>query len=132
MDSTDVVIQETPDGWKRTGPPVIMVSRKSATHAAPVNQDDIFSIDLNHSEMVKFKSSACQHYRNVSSRVVQLMQNAEDVIMSRFMQKEGMLSLFRGHVRKLTYLYSGIQRVTECDDRNSINCDDDVCQVSRR
>lgn len=89
-----MVIQQTPDGWKRSGPPVIMVSRDSATHATTDNQDDIFSIDLNHSEMVKFESSACQHYRNVSSRVVELMQNAGDVIRRRFMQKDGMLSLF--------------------------------------
>lgn len=72
-----------------------MVSLDSATHAAPDNQDDIFSIDLNHSEMVKFDNSACQHYRNVSSRVVHLMQNAGDVIKRRFIQKDGMLSLFR-------------------------------------
>lgn len=100
-----MVIQETPDGWKRTGPPVIMVSRESATHATQDNQDDIFSIDLNHSEMVKFNSSACQHYRNVSSRVVQLMQYADDVIMRRFRQKDGRLSVFKvpGHVQ-LTHM----------------------------
>lgn len=90
-----MVIQETPDGWKRTGPPVMMVSLQSATHPTPNNRDDIFSIDLNHSEMVKFDNSACQHYRKVSSRVVHLMQNAGDVIKKRFIQQDGMLSLFR-------------------------------------
>lgn len=89
-----MVIQETPDGWKRTGPPVMMVCRDSATHTNPDSPDDIFSIDLNHSEMVKFDNSACQHYHKVSSRIVHLMQNAGDVIKSRFIQKDGMLSLF--------------------------------------
>lgn len=65
----------------------------SATYATPDSPDDVFSIDLNHSEMVKFDSSACQHYHKVSARVVRLMQDAEEVIKRRFVRKDGMWSL---------------------------------------
>lgn len=54
-----------------------MVSRDSATHATPKeNPHDIFSIDANHSEIVKFDNKTCQEYLNVRSRIINLVQDA--------------------------------------------------------
>lgn len=61
-----------------------MVSKDSAIAATPVtNQDDIFSIDQNHSNIVKFKNRACPDYINVRSRVISLVQQAPSVIYKR-------------------------------------------------
>lgn len=75
-------------GWSRTGPEVLMVSRASAVFATleqhrVVNQDDIFSIDANHSEMVKFNNNTCQEYLSVRLRIKELTQKAHAVIHKR-------------------------------------------------
>lgn len=84
-------IQED-SGWKRTGPKVLMVSQESAIYATPKeNRDDIFSIDSNHSEMVKFDHNACQDYLNISSRIIALVESAQVVVDKRFKRlREGM------------------------------------------
>lgn len=70
--------------WKQTGPKVLMVSRDSAIDATPEgDQNDIFSIDANHSNIVKFKHNACPDYLNVRSRILTLVQNAPAVISKR-------------------------------------------------
>lgn len=62
-----------------------MVSPESAIYATPKeNRDDIFSIDSNHSEMVKFNHSACHDYLNTGSRIIALVENAQVVIGKRF------------------------------------------------
>lgn len=83
--------------WKQTGPNVLMVSRDSATGATPEeNQDDIFSIDANHSDIVKFKNNACPDYLNVRSRIIGLVQNAPGVISKRFEDlREGLCIIYR-------------------------------------
>lgn len=62
-----------------------MVSRDSAIDATPrENPNDTFSTDANHSNIVKFGSSTCQDYLNVSARIVGLVENAPSVISKRF------------------------------------------------
>lgn len=74
--------------WSQDGPEVLMVSMESATAATPVaNQDDIFSIDQNHSNIVKFKNSTCPDYTNVRSRLISLVQHAPAVISKRLMDR---------------------------------------------
>lgn len=74
--------------WKRTGKPVLMVNRESAIHATPDGrQDDIFSIDADHSNIVKFDNNSCQDYINVRSKLVILVGEAQAVISQRC--KEG-------------------------------------------
>lgn len=72
-----------------------MVKPDSAIYATPKeNEDDIFSIDSNHSEIVKFDHNACQDYLNVRSRIITLVQNAQEVITRRFKrQEEGMYGI---------------------------------------
>lgn len=54
-----------------------MVNRDSAIHATPKeNPTDIFSIDANHSEIVKFDNKTCQEYLNVRARIINLVQDA--------------------------------------------------------
>lgn len=63
----------------------MMVSRESAIWATPKgNQDDIFSIDADHSAIVKFTDSASPDYHNVRSRIIALVQDAPSVIGKRF------------------------------------------------
>lgn len=68
-----------------------MVSEASAIFATPeqhrvVNQDDIFSIDANHSDMVKFDNNTCQEYLSVRSRIKELTQKAETIIHKRYIE----------------------------------------------
>lgn len=75
--------------WNQDGPEVLMVSMESATAATPIaNQDDIFSIDQNHSNIVKFKNSTCPDYTNVRSRLISLVQDAPAVISKRLMDRK--------------------------------------------
>lgn len=67
-----------------------MVSRDSATHVtAEANQDDIFSIDANHFEIVKFDRQSPDFLR-VMSRVVGLVDNVQAFINRRLTQQNGM------------------------------------------
>lgn len=71
-----------------------MVTRDSAIHPKPEEQDDIFSIDANHSEIVKFANSACPDYNNVRSRIIRLVEDGQVIIKKRYeCQLEGMLRL---------------------------------------
>lgn len=66
-----------------------MVSRDSAVHATPEDmKDDIFSIDADHSNMVKFESKSCQNYINVRTRIIEFAWKAQSVIRQRY--DEGM------------------------------------------
>lgn len=70
--------------WKQTGPKVLMVSRDSAIDATPEgDQYDIFSIDANHSNIVKFKHNACPDYLKVRFRIITLVRDAPVVISER-------------------------------------------------
>lgn len=70
-----------------------MVDRESAIWATPKeNQDDIFSIDADHSEIVKFTNNTCPDYLNVRSRIMTLVNEAPSVIRKRF--EEGTLELY--------------------------------------
>lgn len=78
-------------GWRRTGPEVMMVTRDSAIHPTPESQEDILSIDANHSEIVKFGNKACPDYNNIRSRIIRLVQAGQTIIKKRFeRQPEGM------------------------------------------
>lgn len=78
--------------WKQDGPKVLMVTKESAIDATPVaNQDDIFSIDQDHSNIAKFKNSTCPDYINVRSRVISLVQDAPAVICKRLESLKEML-----------------------------------------
>lgn len=80
--------------WNQDGPEVLMVSMESATAATPVaNQDDIFSIDQNHSNIVKFKNSTCADYTNVRSRLISLVQYAPAVISKRLIDHRQSLEM---------------------------------------
>lgn len=62
-----------------------MVSQASATHAtARENTSDVISIDANHSNIVKFESSSCSNYVNVSAKIISLVETATSVISKRF------------------------------------------------
>lgn len=75
---------EEASGWRRTGTPVLMVDRKSATYATPEEcQGDIFSIDADHSNIVKFDNNSCQEYLNVRSKLLDLVGRAQAVISQR-------------------------------------------------
>ncbi|KAL0632798.1 hypothetical protein Q9L58_008314 [Maublancomyces gigas] len=64
---------------------VMMVSRNSAISATPEgNAVDIFSIDANHSDIVKFKTNTSQSYLNVRTRIMALASEAPAVISKRF------------------------------------------------
>lgn len=61
-----------------------MVSRASAVSATPRGHvDDIFSIDANHSDIVKFKTNTSQSYLNIRARIMTLAQEAPAVISKR-------------------------------------------------
>lgn len=61
-----------------------MVSRDSAVAATPKgNQGDIFSIDANHSNIVKFENNACPDYLNVRSRIITSVRDAPAVVAKR-------------------------------------------------
>lgn len=84
-------------GWRQTGPEVLMVTRDSAIHPKPDDLDDIFSIDANHSEIVKFPNSACQDYNNIRARIISLVGDAQAIIRKRFeREQEGMSRVDRG------------------------------------
>lgn len=77
-----------------------MVTRESASYPAPEDQDDIFSIDANHSEIVKFANSACPDYNNVRSRIIRLALAAQPVISNRFgCESGGRLTSAQGTAR---------------------------------
>lgn len=63
----------------------MMVSRNSAISATPEgNAVDIFSIDANHSDIVKFDTNTSQSYLNVQTRIMELASEAPAVISNRF------------------------------------------------
>lgn len=75
---------EQASGWQRTGTPILMVSRESAIHATPKGcLGDIFSIDADHSNIVKFDNKSCQEYINVRSKLLDLVHRAQGVISQR-------------------------------------------------
>lgn len=54
-----------------------MVTIDSAVYATPQgNWNDIFSIDANHSDIVKFPNDSCQDYINIRTRIVSLVRDA--------------------------------------------------------
>lgn len=59
--------QETRKGiWERVRPTVLMIPESSATYALPTgNSYDQFSIDADHSSIVKFSNSADPDYLSV-------------------------------------------------------------------
>lgn len=62
-----------------------MVDRESAIWATPEeNQDDIFSIDANHSEIVKFTNNISADYLIVRDKIMALVKEAPGVISKRF------------------------------------------------
>lgn len=61
-----------------------MVTKESASYPAPEDEDDIFSIDANHSEIVKFGNSASSDYNNVRSRIIRLALDGQAVVSNRF------------------------------------------------
>lgn len=81
---TNTRVQETAGVWKQTGPKVMMVSRASAISATPKGKvDDIFSIDANHSDIVKFITNTSQSYLNVRTRIMSLVDEAPAVVSNR-------------------------------------------------
>ncbi|KAI5839078.1 ankyrin repeat-containing domain protein [Morchella snyderi] len=70
-------VQETPEGWKRTGPKVLMVNQYSAT-AASVDSGDSFCIDRNHSDIVKFDNEVCQYYKIIKRGIGDLVKDVQD------------------------------------------------------
>lgn len=71
-------------GWRRTGMPLLMVDRESATHATREGQQgDIFLIDADHSNIVKFDDTSCEEYLNVRSKLLDLVGKAQAVISQR-------------------------------------------------
>lgn len=75
---------EAISGWKRTGKPALMVTRESAIHATPVaRQDDVFSVDADHSNIAKFDNKSCQDYIYVRTKLVKLVGEAEAIISKR-------------------------------------------------
>lgn len=63
--------------WAQDGPEVLMVDRESAIRATPEeNQDDIFSIDANHSEIVKFTNNISPDYLIVRDKIMTLVKEA--------------------------------------------------------
>lgn len=66
----------------------MMVSRDSAIWATPKgSEDDIFSINADHSEITKFTDSASHDYLNVRSRILTFVQEAPSVIRKRFEER---------------------------------------------
>lgn len=64
----------------------MMVSRASAISATPKGKvDDIFSIDANHSDIVKFITNTSQSYLNVRTRIMSLVDAAPAVISKRLL-----------------------------------------------
>lgn len=94
-------------GWRRTGPAVLMVTRDSAIHPTPENQEDILSIDADHSEIVKFGNKACPDYNNIRSRVIRLVQNGQTIIKKRFeCQHDGMSGMHHDFRLKGAHSYT--------------------------
>lgn len=66
-----------------------MVSRDSAIAATPDGREaDIFSIDKDHSDIVKFKYHACPDYLNVRFRITTLVEDAPGIISKCFADQE--------------------------------------------
>lgn len=62
-----------------------MVSRESAIDATPrEHTNDVFSIDANHSNIVKFESNTCQPYLSVSAKIIGLVETAASIVGERF------------------------------------------------
>lgn len=79
-----------------------MVTKESASYPAPEGEDDIFSIDANHSEIVKFGNSASSDYNNVRSRIIRLVLDGQAVVRNRFHYKlESELTGAQGAARQL-------------------------------
>lgn len=87
-------------GWRRTGTTVLMVDRESATHATPKEQQgDIFSIDADNSNIVKFDNNSCEEYLNVRSKLLYLVGKAQAVISQRCSEgTTGFQDLFPGGI----------------------------------
>lgn len=102
---------EEASGWRRTGTPVLMVDRESAIHATPkARKGDIFSIDADHSNIVKFDNKSCQEYLNVRSKLLDLVKEARAVIGQRCTE---------GRMIMVAILTGGIEanRLTVVDSR---------------
>lgn len=92
-----------------------MVSRDSAVAATPKgNQGDIFSIDANHSNIVKFENNACPDYLNVRSRIITSVRDAPAVVAKRLRNqvesKELPASAKGSPLKSLFIQYRGYQR----------------------
>jgi hypothetical protein len=71
-----------------------MVSESSATHHSRHDQvHDIFSIDANHSGLVKFPNSLDSGYKMVQDRILAMVKHAPGVIGDRFTKKKGKTSM---------------------------------------
>lgn len=77
--------QETRKGiWERVGPAVLMVPEYSATYALPTeNTYDQFSIDADHSAIVKFSNSADPDYLSVRQKIIDFVKEAPAAIEKR-------------------------------------------------
>ncbi|KAF8252047.1 hypothetical protein K440DRAFT_658315 [Wilcoxina mikolae CBS 423.85] len=70
--------------WQRTGPEVVMVPQSSAIHHSQHdNVHNAWSINSNHSDMVKFSSRFDPNYKVVQGRIREMVASAPEVIRRR-------------------------------------------------
>ena len=70
--------------WRRTGRPVRMVTKESATWFMPKEEvHNQIPINADHSQLVKFASRADHNYRAVSLKLRELVNSAPEIIRLR-------------------------------------------------
>ncbi|MCJ1314084.1 hypothetical protein MMC25_007764 [Agyrium rufum] len=83
--------------WRPTGPPKLLVAPSSATYGR--RQGVIFSIDADHSTMIKFAASDIDIYPKVLSSIREYIEIANDVVHARFNSlSDSGLSISQGQV----------------------------------
>jgi hypothetical protein len=79
------VIKETEDGqWQRTGQPVRIVTKESATWF--MSEEDVhnqISVNSDHSNLVKFTSRIDENYLAVSSKMRDMVKKAPEIARLR-------------------------------------------------
>lgn len=80
-----------PDGsLSKNGPPALLVTESSASQIGLAeNFHDHQALDTDHSGLVKFDHSQNPNYLKVKHRIQKLVENASQVVHSRFFAEEG-------------------------------------------